>query len=194
MPQARRTAKKNNPKQKTRSSHQWGLLLIVLLSGMLLGALLFGYGPFGQGLHNLQQQRAEERSQSPAELAQANNSKTPVRTEKDFQFYNVLEKDIDRVLPKNSPAGSQQRTQQKHTYILQIASFSQHAGAEELKAKLALKGFQTEIQERNGKYRLKMGPFNDRRKLKNARTKIQKTGLGLRPIGIQYKSKETSQP
>ncbi len=189
MAQARRTGqrRKSQPKRKTKSSQQWGLLLVVLLSGMALGALLFGYGPFGKGLHNYAQQTRIQQETAP--VATDATTQSPVRTEKEFQFYEILEDNIGRVLPDNFALEEPGRDKKKYLYIMQVASFNSSKGAQELKARLALKGFQSMVEEKSGKYRVKMGPYSDRRKLKNARTKVQKTGLGLRPIGIQYKKK-----
>lgn len=191
MAQARRTGqKRKTTRPASRSRQPWGLLLIVLLSGVALGALLTGYGPLGQGLKNYKDQWLAERDTDKEQLPIANdNNSGPVRTEKEFSFYDILEDDIGRVMPDDFPVEESAREKKQYIYILQIASFTSREGADELRAKLALKGFETVVEEKTGKYRVKMGPFGDRRKLKNARTQIQKTGFGLRPIGIQYKKK-----
>lgn len=194
MAQARRTGQKNRrnnkaAKPKTRSSHQWGLMLVVLLSGVAIGALLFGYGPFGKGL-KIYREQLEDRQQTNAIEKQAQENATEVvRTEKEFTFYDILEDDIGRVLPENFPVEESARERKKYLYIMQIASFNSREGAEELRARLGLKGFQSVVQSKGDKYRVKMGPYSDRRKLKNARTKIKKAGFNVNPIGIQYRKK-----
>lgn len=193
MAQARRTGQKNRrnkrtAKPKTRSSQQWGLMFIVLLSGVAIGALLFGYGNFGKGLKNYRDQMVERQQQSNAEQ-QAAEQTGLVRTEKEFTFYDILEDDIGRVLPENFPVEESARERKKYLYIMQIASFNSREGAEELRARLGLKGFQSVVQSKGDKFRVKMGPYSDRRKLKNARTKIKKAGFNVNPIGIQYRKK-----
>lgn len=195
MTQARRTGQKNRhrrkaTKSKTRSSHQWGLMFIVLLSGVAIGALLFGYGPFGEGLKNYHQQRLHRQQQNHVtEQTAKKDAITLVRTEKEFTFYDILEDDIGRVLPEDFPVEETARERKKYLYIMQIASFNSLESAEALRARLGLKGFQAVVESKGDKFRVKMGPYSDRRKLKNSRTKIKKAGFNVKPIGIQYRKK-----
>lgn len=193
MAQARRTGQKNRRKNKqnkprTRSSHQWGLMLIVLLSGVAIGALLFGYGPFGEGLKNYRQQWQQRQAAEPVgnSVGEAN---AVVRTEKEFTFYDILEDDIGRVLPDNFPIEESARERKKYLYIMQVASFNSYDAAEAFRARMALKGFKSVVESKGTKYRIKMGPYSDRRTLKNARTKVKKAGFNVNPIGIQYRKK-----
>jgi len=191
MVQARQTARrapKKTKKKKVRSSFPWGLLLIVLASGIVIGAIaagyFFNYGQFGHGLKNYQW------TNPSGQVESKNDQKvSPVRTEKNFEFYDLLEGTRDRVLPEDFSVEQTQRQKEQYFYIMQIATLSSQSAAENLRAKLALKGFETTVENKDGKFRLKMGPFSDRRKLKNARNEIKNTGYGLNPIGIQYKKK-----
>ena len=191
MAQARQTARrapKETKKKKTRSSLPWGLLAIVLVSGCAIGAIaagyFFNYGKLGQGLKNYQWSQSQANQNKDA-----NKQTSPVRTEKNFEFYDVLEGTRDRVLPEDFSVEQTDRQRQQYFYIMQIATLSSKSAADSLRAKLALKGFDTKVENKNGKFRLKMGPFSDRRKLKNVRNEIKKTGYGLNPIAIQFKKK-----
>jgi len=191
MAQARQTARgapKEARKKKTRSSVPWGLLIIVLTSGFVIGAIaagyFFNYGKLGHGLKNYQWSKSHDKQNKDA-IKQV----SPVRTEKNFEFYDVLEGTRDRVLPDDFSIEQTDRQRQQYFYVMQIATLSSKAAADSLRAKLALKGFDTTVENKNGKFRLKMGPFSDRRKLKNVRNKIKKTGYGLNPIAIQFKKK-----
>jgi len=191
MAQARQTARrapKANKKKKVRSSFPWGLLVIVLTSGFVLGAIaagyFFNYGQFGHGLKNYQWTSPTDNNQ-----AQNNKQAAPVRTEKNFEFYDLLEGTRDRVLPDDFSVEQTQRQREQYFYIMQIATLSSKSAADNLRAKLALKGFETKVENKNGKFRLTTGPFSDRRKLKNARNDIKNAGYGLNPIGIQFKKK-----
>lgn len=191
MAQARQTARrapKETKKKKTRSSLPWGLLTIVLVSGCAIGAIaagyFFNYGKLGQGLKNYQWSQSQANQNKDA-----NKQTSPVRTEKNFEFYDVLEGTRDRVLPEDFSVEQTDRQRQQYFYIMQIATLSSKSAADSLRAKLALKGFDTKVENKNGKFRLKMGPFSDRRKLKNVRNEIKKTGYGLNPIAIQFKKK-----
>lgn len=201
MAQARRTGQKRDKRAvvnraKAPSSQQWGLLLIVLLSGVAIGALLFGYGPWGQGLKNYRQKVMQQPSgQNAAKQGGENQAGSPStalanttqRTEKEFTFYNVLENDIGRVLPDDFPATDTERDKKKYRYTMQLASFKSIKGAQKLRARLALKGIETQVENKQGNFRITMGPFNSRRTLKNVRNKVKAAGLGLKPIAIQYR-------
>jgi len=193
MAQARQSARRapvKTKKKKTRSSFPWFLLFIVLVSGIAIGAVaagyFFGYGQFGHGLKNYHWTNPHANKEDNNDTAE-----TPVRTEKNFEFYDLLEGTRDRVLPDDFSVEQTERQREQYFYIMQIATLSSQSAADSLRAKLALKGFETTVENKDGKFRLKMGPFSDRRKLKNARNDIKNTGYGLNPIGIQYKKKTT---
>jgi len=166
----------------------WGLLLIVLISGGLLSAFAAGYyfnvGSFGQGLKNYHVSKKQTKQDKP----QVSESK-PVRTEKNYQFHEMLEGTKDRVLPDDFSVQQTAQERAQYYFIMQIATLSSESAAEALRAKLVLKDLDVRVEEKNGKYRLRMGPYSDRRSLKNARNKVKKAGYGLNPIGIQYKKK-----
>jgi len=192
MPQVRSTSRKTAPtkdkKPKKRSSMPWGLLLIVMVSGSLLGAFAAGYyfniGSFGQGLKNYH----ISKKQIKQDKQQVSETK-PIRTEKNYQFYEMLEGTKDRVLPDDFSIQQTAKERAQYYFMMQIATLSSESAAEALRAKLALKDLDTRVEEKNGKYRLRMGPYSDRRSLKNARNEVKNTGYGLNPIGIQYKKK-----
>jgi cell division protein FtsN len=68
---------------------------------------------------------------------------------------------------------------------LQAASFREKSDAEKLRARLGLKGFSsiTQAREVKGKgvyYRVRLGPYSDKRKAKTVKNKLQR--LGVRPF------------
>lgn len=191
MVQARQTGRKTRGKTKKKKPHSslpWGLLLIVLISGTIIGAIaagyFFNYGVWGQGLKNYRWSLIQTNNKP-----EKNQVAAPVRTEKTYEFYGMLEGTRDRILPDDFSVEQTARQKKNYYYIMQIATLSSQSSADALRAKLALKGFETTIENKEGKFRLKMGPYTDRRTLKNARNKIKNTGFGLSPIGIQYRKK-----
>jgi len=93
--------------------------------------------------------------------------------------------DIDQVMPDDLPDASPERPDINMDYYLQAASFRQQADAEKLRARLALKGFKSVTQARtredNGTYyRVRLGPYGDKRKAKTAKNQLQR--LGVRPF------------
>lgn len=189
MPQARRI-KQQPRKKKTRSGQRprlalpWGLLAVILACGVVLGMLINGArndNPrLGAGLKRILEPNAAAPTSDPEIQALIDNQST----EKDFEFYELLP-DIERVMPDDLPEAEPTRAPENVDYFLQAASFRAYADAEKLRARLALQGFKsvTQAREVEGKgtyYRVRLGPYADKRKAKTAKNKLQK--LGVRPF------------
>ena len=187
MAQARRIKPKPVKKVgKKRSLPRlpWGLLLVIAMSAIALGLLVDGAQRgnerFGAGLKTLFDQSTATVSEDQ-EIAQLIETKS---SEKEFEFYELL-RDIEKVMPDDLPDSTPIRPDANLDYYLQAASFREREDAERLRAKLALKGYKSVIQAREveGKgtyYRIRLGPYADKRKAKTAKSKLQK--LGVRPF------------
>lgn len=194
MPQARRIKPKakatKRKKAKKNLNIPWGLMLVILVSGVLVGMLINGArtgdSQLGAGLKSLfdsTQTAAEAEDQAIEELIK-NKS-----TEKEFDFYTVLP-DIEQIMPDDLPESAPTPTNQNLDYYLQAASFRSHSDAEKLRARLALKGFKSITQARSSEekgtlYRVRLGPYADKRKAKTAKNKLQR--LGVRPFVFTVK-------
>ncbi|MBX2849758.1 MAG: SPOR domain-containing protein, partial [Acidiferrobacterales bacterium] len=172
----------------------WGLMLVILCSGVVLGMLFMGAQQgddgFGSGLKALLS--ASEQDETDLEIAALIDSKSiePKSTEKEFDFYEILP-DIEQVMPGDLPEAIPTRPPENVNYYLQAASFREHADAENLRARLALKGYSsvTQAREVEGKgtyYRVRLGPYADSRKAKTAKNKLQR--LGVRPFVYSVKN------
>ncbi len=186
MPQARRIkAKPKAKKKKLNFRFPWGLTLVVLVSGFVVYKLLSGAqqddSQWGQGLKawwENNQTAVEDEDKAIKSLI--DDKSAP----KEFEFYSVLP-NIEQIMPDDLPEAVPTRAPDNLDYYLQAASFRAHADAEKLKAHLALKGFVSVTQRRatedNGVfYRVRLGPYADKRKAKTAKNKLQK--LGVRPF------------
>ncbi len=189
MSQAKRIPKKTPKKKTTRSkkaraSLPWGLISVVLICGVILGLLLSGLKvgdrEFGVGIKEMMNKKGSsvEQDEQIAELIENKSSK------KEFDFYELLP-DIEKVMPDDLPESVPDRPSENLDYFLQAASFREHADAEKLRARLALKGFKsvTQAREVEGKgtyYRVRLGPYADKRKAKTAKNKLQ--DLGVKPF------------
>ena len=76
------------------------------------------------------------------------------------------------------------------TYYLQAGSFKGAEQADRFKAKLALMGFETDIQtitidNRDTYHRVRVGPYSDLRTLDKARTRLKKAGIETRTVKIK---------
>lgn len=194
--QARRIKKK--PAAKSKAARKplnlpWGLMLVILVCGVVLGMLLNGAqtgdGEFGAGLKELLRSEQEEPETDQAIADLIKNESANQEADLDLDFYEVLP-DIDQVMPDDLPDASPVRPDANLDYYLQAASFRKQPDAEKLRARLALKGFKSVTQartsEENGTfYRVRLGPYGDKRKAKTAKNKLQR--LGVRPFVYSVK-------
>jgi len=192
MAQARRI--KAKPTKKTKAKRKpldlpWGLMLVILVSGVVLGMLINGANTgdseFGSGLKALLKAKQPAAEADP-EIADLVKKDSP---QDDLTFYEILP-DIDKIMPDDLPDTEPVRPDANLDYYLQAASFRQQADAEKLRARLALKGFKSVTQartsEENGTYyRVRLGPYRDKRKAKTAKNKLQR--LGVRPFVYSVK-------
>lgn len=194
MPQARRIKPKAKPKAKKKARKNrnipWGLMLVILVSGVVLGMLINGArtgdSEFGAGLNALFSSKQETSDAEDKAIEELIKNKS---TEKEFDFYTVLP-DIEQIMPDDLPGSEPTRPDASLDYYLQAASFKSHADAEKLRARLALKGFKSITQARSSEekgtlYRVRLGPYADKRKAKTAKNKLQR--LGVRPFVFTVK-------
>lgn len=184
MAQARRIKPKRKSKAKKPSKSfnlPWGLLLVILISGVVLGMLINGAVSgdprFGAGLNEIFKNSQRESEEDPEISALIQNKSS----EKEFEFYELLP-DIEKVMPDDLPEAAPDAQPDNLEYYLQAASFREYEDAEKLRARLALKGFKSVSQARDveGKgtfYRVRLGPYADKRKAKTAKNKLQKIGV-----------------
>jgi cell division protein FtsN len=144
---------------------------------MLYDGANHGGRQFGAGLKEMFAQRSGQATaeQEISELIAKQS------TEKEFGFYDILP-DIERVMPNDLPDAAALREPDNRDYFLQAASFRERADAEKLRARLTLKNFKAVTQARDvtGKgiyYRVRIGPYRDKRKAKTAKNKLQRLGV-----------------
>jgi len=193
MPQAKRIKKKAASKKKAaRKSRNipWGLLLVVLVSGVVLGKLISGAqsgsSGLGSGLRALFDTESEPINDDEAIAELVDKS-----TETEFEFYSVLP-DIEQVMPDDLPEAAPSRTDANMDYYVQAASFRNQSDAEKLRARIALKGFKSITQARTSEktgtfFRVRLGPYSNRRKAKTVKNKLQR--IGVRPMLYSVKKK-----
>jgi len=175
----------------------------------VLGLLLWqGYqsdsqGDLGSGLREM-----VEQSRQQAKLEAAKNvAPTPVLVDKapraktPYEFYTVLP-EFEEVLPKDMPvevtsvrvrkSEKKNKTTPKPvsaaktlkpggSYVLQVASYGHRADAEKLKAKLALGGLRSHVQEVSIEskkyYRVRVGPYTDYGSMTSDDYKLSRMGF-----------------
>ena len=189
-----------------RGSPIWVGILIGLLVGLCiaLGVALYinkGANPF------LQKQKAAEKSTEKSaeksadpqkESAAAETSKpSPSAGERRakngevkprFDFYKILpgteEAVTDKEFKRTSPAVN------KEVYFLQVAAFQNPSDADNLKARLALAGIETQIQTAtlpDGQvwHRVRVGPFSNQDELRKSRAALKENKLEANLIKVR---------
>jgi cell division protein FtsN len=185
-----------------RGSPMWVGILIGLLVGLCiaLGVALYinkGANPF------LQKQKPAEKSAEKT----ADSQKEPPATETSkpstpagekhakggevkprFDFYKILpgteEAVTDKEVTRTSPAAT------KEVYFLQVAAFQNPADADNLKARLALAGIETQIQTAtlpDGQvwHRVRVGPFSSQDELSKTRAALKANKLEANLIKVR---------
>ena len=181
-----------------RGSPIWVGILIGLLVGLCiaLGVALYinkGANPF------LQKQKAAEKSTDPQKESPAAETSKPSpsggerhakngEVKPRFDFYKILpgteEAVTDKEFKRTSPAVT------KEVYFLQVAAFQNPSDADNLKARLALAGIETQIQTAtlpDGQvwHRVRVGPFSNQDDLSKSRAALKENKLEANLIKVR---------
>ena len=169
------------------------MLLIGMVAGALLMVLFNGApnnvpGNLGSGLKNMVSSQGENSTDSST--GSGSSSAAPAGEQVEFDFYEVLP-DVGRVIMDDFPDVAPARTgvEKKVIYMIQAASLRNQADADSLRASLALEGYESVIQRVNveGKgtyYRVRIGPYQSRRTVKNEINKLQAIGISAMAVSL----------
>ena len=168
------------------------MLLIGLISGLVLAALILGSqdgsrSGFGSGLKTL----FNKLSTAAPEQTESKVSAGVESPRPKLDFYTVLPK-IERIIPDDptpedpvpdaveSDTDAPRVEGRKSWYVLQVASYQSFNEADRLKAQLTLSGFDAVIQrvsvENREYFRVRLGPYESQRKLKNVKQDLGELG------------------
>ncbi len=111
-----------------------------------------------------------------------------------FDFYKILpgQENPAARSAASEPATAAPATPTTESYYLQAGSFQKKEDADNMKAKLAMIGLESEIQTGAGnesKYRVRIGPYQSEDDLKKIRDELQQNGIASSTVKI----KETGQ-
>lgn len=173
---------KNIKKEKTKKEKKPGSLLNFLSGlsiGLFVAVCIFFYGDDIAELIKVERKTPGLASLSADPGDMDRGAQVPEPT---FEFYNVLpnrEVDISALMSK--PQAEAPAPEEKGNYILQVGSFKQVSAADQVKARLALLGFQAYIEpgviNGEGVYRVRIGPYNNLSKLKSVRERLLANNL-----------------
>jgi cell division protein FtsN len=102
------------------------------------------------------------------------------RVEHNYDFYNILTSSPNNITIKDKTT--------KHSYLLSLGDFNNLTNADELKAKLALQGFEAKIENtastsnKNNNYRVIIGPFDSEILAKQQKSKLNLAGFNNKLI------------
>lgn len=193
MRQARKKNTRRTKVNRGSGPSPWLMLLVGLISGSLLTTLYLGAqsrdkSDMGSGLKTLLTQ-SQRQSPKTVPRATVNNDGSPPKA--NFDFYTVLP-EIERVIPDDLAESASKPIRPRENldhYILQVGSYAKLSDADRLKAKLVLSGFDTTVQkvsieDKGVYYRVRVGPYTDKRTLKNARQRLEKLGVRGLPLKV----------
>jgi cell division protein FtsN len=171
-------------------------LLTGLLVGMVIGvAMAAGLAWFMMKSPSPfvpNRQASEQPAVAPAPGAPAAETKAGEKPR--FDFYKVLTDKQDNAAPSaarsQSPAVAQNPAAAGGAHYLQVGSFANSSDAEKLKVRLALMGFEANVQtaelgDRGIWHRVRLGPYKTAADLDKARAALKQNGIDATPTPAQ---------
>lgn len=130
----------------------------------------------------------EQASQNPAPIPTPQTSAAPSDIKPKFDFYKILPGQ-ESSAPRASAAASVPAPSAPvmESYYLQAGAFQKKDEADNMKAKLAMVGLESEIQTGQGeaKYRVRIGPYQNAQDLKKAQDELQQNGIASSVVKVK---------
>lgn len=168
------------------------MLVIGLVCGAVLMSLYLGYrenepGRFGSGIRSLLEK--ENRPAQPVAEQPAEEAPEPAPRVK-LDYHEVLP-NIDQAISESELVEDDEPAESGpvHQYVLQAGSYKSERDAESMKARLALAGFESvvqrvEIRFKGTHYRVRLGPYQSRRKLQLHKKQLARQGINTLAIRL----------
>jgi len=171
----------------------WGTLVVGLMCAAILAALYVGSredrpGQFGSGIRSLLNK--EEAPRVPAKSPVPAKAPKPAPEVK-LDYHEVLP-NMDNMMSDGDVITDDEPVEEEQPdrhYILQAGAYRSARDAEEMKAKLALAGFEAVVQRvsirsKGMYYRVRMGPYDSKRKVLLDRKRLAKLGINALAIRL----------
>lgn len=193
-----RDYKPTSQKKPSRGSPFLTGLLIGLLLGVGLSVGLTMYlkgseSPFSEKKMSkpISEKILEEKIAEESEPLKEENS-DEVKPENNFDFYTILPETESTVTEKEVQESA--LTVKKENYFLQVGAFQNEADADNMKAKLALLGFEAVVKtatipEKGIWHRVRVGPLNDIEKINKIRGELTTNGFNTDLIKVRTETK-----
>ncbi len=170
-----------------------GLLLGVGLSVWLTMYLKGGDSPFAEKKVDkpIAEKMAKENISVESVLPKDENP-DGLKSDNQFDFYTILPETESTVTEKEIKESS--LTVKKDNYFLQVGAFQSEADADNMKAKLALQGFEAVVQtatipEKGVWHRVRVGPLNDITQINKIRSELTTNGFNTDLIKVHTETK-----
>ena len=118
------------------------------------------------------------------------NNTDPAKQDNKFDFYTILPETESTVTEQEVKESSIK----KDNYFLQVGAFQDEADADNMKAKLALQGFEAVVQtatipEKGVWHRVRVGPLNDIEQINKIRSELTSNGFNTDLIKVHTETK-----
>ena len=174
------------PRGKSGGSFLLGVFvgLIVGLSVALGIAFYLNKTPFPFNTKGKPQAAKDgDAAKPPSQVAGMPSGKAPAGEKPKFDFYKILPGGEEPVSEKElNAAAKSQQPDSKDVYLLQAGSFQNPADADNLKARLAVLGFESSVEptmlpDKGTWYRVRIGPYRRIDELNKARSQLASNGF-----------------
>ncbi len=173
-----------------------GLLLGVGLSVWLTMYLKGSDNPFGDqkigrpAIEKLSEKMSKENVSEESAIPKEENIDKP-KSDNQFDFYTILPETESTVTEQEVKESSLIK---KDNYFLQVGAFQNEADADNMKAKLALQGFEAVVQtatipEKGVWHRVRVGPLNDITQINKIRGELTTNGFNTDLIKVHTETK-----
>lgn len=111
----------------------------------------------------------------------------------DFDFYTILP-DTESTVTEQEIKDNAKKTVKKDSYFLQVGAFPNEADADNMKAKLALQGFEAVVQtaiipDKGTWHRVRVGPLSDIEQINKIRGDLTTAGFNTDLIKVHTETK-----
>jgi cell division protein FtsN len=165
-----------------------GILMGIAASLMVIMFLKGGDSPFtnkaGMETPKKSKNKVEQKTDEPgADTSALPTAENPANKDKTrFDFYTILPGSESKVTEEEQTKIKDQKPVVQEAYFLQVGAFQTETEADNMKAKLALQGFEAVVQtatipEKGVWHRVRVGPLKDAEQISKTKTELASNGF-----------------
>jgi cell division protein FtsN len=140
----------------------------------------------------LKKKSTGQNTQENTDNTKSNADNSDKKSDNQFDFYTILPETESTVTEKEIKENAM--TVKKDSYFLQVGAFPDEADADNMKAKLALQGFEAVVQtatipEKGVYHRVRVGPLGDIDQINKIRSELTNNGFTTDLIKVHTETK-----